>query len=119
VDPGTGAFLTPGSSMGKKSGSESWINNPDNISDSLRTLFGLKFFDVVAGSRMEKFGSMINRSGIRSGYSDPYMQPVLWILLFTHAESRGQKGTGSRILISNIVCTTGTPVPIRQKTILQ
>jgi hypothetical protein len=31
-DPGSGAFLTPGSGMGKKSGSGSEMNNPDQIS---------------------------------------------------------------------------------------
>jgi hypothetical protein len=31
-DPGSGAFLTPGSRMGKKLGSGSGMNNPDHIS---------------------------------------------------------------------------------------
>ncbi len=31
MDPGSGAFLTPGSGMGKKSGSGSGMNNPDHI----------------------------------------------------------------------------------------
>ncbi len=31
-DPGSSAFLTPGSGMGKKSGSGSGMNNPDHIS---------------------------------------------------------------------------------------
>jgi hypothetical protein len=30
-DPGSGAFLTPGSGMGKKSGYGSGITNPDHI----------------------------------------------------------------------------------------
>jgi hypothetical protein len=38
-DPGSGAFLTPGSGMGKKSGSGSGINNPDHISESLEFFF--------------------------------------------------------------------------------
>jgi hypothetical protein len=33
ADPGSGAFLTPGSGMGKKSGFG--MNNPDHISESL------------------------------------------------------------------------------------
>jgi hypothetical protein len=33
-DPGPCAFLTPGSGMGKKSGSGSGMNNPDHISES-------------------------------------------------------------------------------------
>jgi hypothetical protein len=37
-DPGSGAFLTPGSGMGKKSGTGSGMNNPDHISESLETL---------------------------------------------------------------------------------
>jgi hypothetical protein len=36
-DPGSGAFLTPGS--GKNSGSGSGMNNPDHISESLETFF--------------------------------------------------------------------------------
>jgi hypothetical protein len=38
-DQGSGAFLTPGSGMGKKSGSGSGLNNPDHISESLETIF--------------------------------------------------------------------------------
>jgi hypothetical protein len=52
-DPGSNAFLTPGSGMGKKSGSGSGMNNPDHISESLKHFFGvkiLKFFDADAGS---------------------------------------------------------------------
>jgi hypothetical protein len=47
--------------MGKKSGSG--MNNPDNISESLKKFFGLKilkFFDEDPGSGMEKIGSGIN-----------------------------------------------------------
>jgi hypothetical protein len=36
-DPGSGAFLAPGSWMGRRSGSRSGMNNPDNIS---ATIFG-------------------------------------------------------------------------------
>jgi hypothetical protein len=36
-DPGSGAFLTPGSGMCKKSGSG--MKNPDHISESLETIF--------------------------------------------------------------------------------
>jgi hypothetical protein len=38
-DQGSGAFLTPGSGMGKKSGAGSGMNNPDHISESLETIF--------------------------------------------------------------------------------
>ncbi len=55
----SGAFLTPGSGMGKNSGSG--MNNPDHISENLETIFGLKyFFDADQG--WKKFGS-----GIRDG----------------------------------------------------
>ncbi len=50
---GSGAFLTPGSGMCKKSGSGSGMNNPDHISVSLETIFWvkiLKFFDAGSGS---------------------------------------------------------------------
>ncbi len=39
------------------------MNNPDHITESLKTIFGvkiLKFFDADLGSGMEKFGSGIN-----------------------------------------------------------
>jgi hypothetical protein len=53
ADPGSGAFMTPGSGIGKKSESPgSGINNPDHISESLETIFWvkiLKFFDVDPG----------------------------------------------------------------------
>jgi hypothetical protein len=38
-DPGSDAFLTPGSGMGKKSRSGSGINIPDHIPESLGTVF--------------------------------------------------------------------------------
>ncbi len=56
-DSGSGAFLTPGSGIGKKSGSGSGMNNPDHISESLETIFWVKillFFDEDPGSGMEK-----------------------------------------------------------------
>jgi hypothetical protein len=57
ADPGFGAFLIPGPGRGKKiriripvcTESGSGMNNPDHISESLETVFGLKF-----GSGMEK-----------------------------------------------------------------
>jgi hypothetical protein len=48
---------------GKKSGSGSGMNNPDHISESLETIFGLKIL---------KFFYSDPGSGIRDGkYSDP------------------------------------------------
>jgi hypothetical protein len=46
ADPGSGAFLTPGSGMGEKSGSGSAMYKPDYISWSLETNWVkiLKFF---------------------------------------------------------------------------
>jgi hypothetical protein len=49
-DAGSGAFLTPGSVMGKNSGSG--MNNPYHISENLETIFWvkiLKFFDADPG----------------------------------------------------------------------
>ncbi len=46
------AFFTRGSGMGKKSGSESGMQNPDHISERLETIFWvkiLKFFDAAPG----------------------------------------------------------------------
>jgi hypothetical protein len=51
-DPGFGAFLTPGSGMGKKFRNRD--DNPDHISESLETIFWvkiLKFFDADPGPR--------------------------------------------------------------------
>jgi hypothetical protein len=60
-DPGWVKNQDPGSGMGKKSGSGSWMNNPDQISESLETIFGvkmLKYFDVDPG--WKEFGTGIN-----------------------------------------------------------
>ncbi len=60
-DPGSGAFLTPGSWMGEKSDSGSGMNNPNHISESLETIFWvkiLKFFHADPG--WKKIGSGIN-----------------------------------------------------------
>ncbi len=48
-DPGSGAFMTPGSGSGK--------NNPARIPESLETFFGVKiliFLNADPGSGMEK-----------------------------------------------------------------
>jgi hypothetical protein len=76
ADPGSGAFLTPGSGMGRKSASGSGIRHEQPGSNFLELrnhffcFFGvniLKFFDADPGSGMEKFGS-----GIQNGKkSDP------------------------------------------------
>jgi hypothetical protein len=39
ADPGSGAFLIPGSGMGKKLGYGSGMNNLDHISQSLKNIF--------------------------------------------------------------------------------
>ncbi len=67
-DPGSGAFLTPGSGIrdGLKSGSGSGMNNPDHISESLGTIFGLNYLNSLMRIRdpeLEQFGS-----GIRDVY---------------------------------------------------
>jgi hypothetical protein len=41
-DPGSGAFFTSGSGMGRKGRSGSGMNILDHISESLETIFGLK-----------------------------------------------------------------------------
>jgi hypothetical protein len=68
-DPGFGALLTPGSGMGKKSGSGSGIRNPDHISKSLETIFWvkiLKFFDADLGwKKNTEPGSGMEKSRIR------------------------------------------------------
>jgi hypothetical protein len=56
--------------MGKKSGSG--MNNPDHISESLKTIFGvkiLKFYDVDPGSGMEK-NRIRDRNKVGSGIRD-------------------------------------------------
>jgi hypothetical protein len=57
LNPGSGAFLTSGSGMGKKSRSGSGMNKPDHISESLKTIFWVKihkFFKADPGSGMVK-----------------------------------------------------------------
>jgi hypothetical protein len=81
ADPGSGAFLTPdsGSGMGKNQdpdrGSRSGMNNPDHVSESLETIFGLKYLYSLMRIRdpgWKKFGSGIEQIRIREGKnSDP------------------------------------------------
>jgi hypothetical protein len=54
--------------MGKKSGSGSGMNNPDHISKSLETIFGLKYsnsFMRIQDPGWEKFGSGMEKTWIR------------------------------------------------------
>jgi hypothetical protein len=54
-DPGSGAFLTSGSGMGKKSRSGSGMNIPDHIFESFDADQGSGiFFALDPGSGMEK-----------------------------------------------------------------
>jgi hypothetical protein len=57
-DPASGAFLTPGTRIGKKSGSGSGMENPDHISESLETVFWVKILMRIRDGK--KFGSGIN-----------------------------------------------------------
>jgi len=70
-DPRSGAFLTPGSAMCKKSRSGSGMNILDHISEGLEKFFWVKILKILVvdpdpgivltpGSGMEKFGSGIN-----------------------------------------------------------
>jgi hypothetical protein len=83
MDPGSGAFLTLGSGMGKKSGSGSGMNNPDQISESLETILWvkiLKFFEADPGSEMEKIrirGGKNSYPG--SGINIPDPQPFFHV----------------------------------------
>ncbi len=61
-------FLTPGSGMGKKSGSGSGMYNPDHISESLEPFFGVKifkFFDTDPGWKNLDPGSRMGKIRIR------------------------------------------------------
>ncbi len=56
------AFLTPGSGMGKKSGSEIWVNQ-DHITESTVTIFELKYLYSlirIQDTAWKKSGSWIN-----------------------------------------------------------
>jgi hypothetical protein len=97
--------MDPG--WGKKSGSR--MNIPDHISGSLETIFGLKYFNSLMrnGIRDKHPGSVTlcfppNGFGIR----DPEK---------TYTESRGQKGTGSRIRIRNTAIFVGDPEHVAHK----
>jgi hypothetical protein len=88
-DPGSGAFLTPGYGMGIKSGSGSGsefeMNNPDHISESLETIFGLKYLISLMRTRdpgWKKFGSGIQDGKNLSGIQDKHPGSatlVFWI----------------------------------------
>ncbi len=80
ADPGSGAFLTPGSGTGKKSGSG--MNNPDNSESLKNTFSGLKYLNSLMWIRdmgMEKIrirdpgwkkvGSGIGVPGKHPGYA--------------------------------------------------
>jgi hypothetical protein len=59
-DPGSGAFLTPGFRIVKKSRSGPGKTNPDHISESLGNNFlGLKYLNFDADPGWKKFGSGI------------------------------------------------------------
>ncbi len=56
----------------KKSGSGSGMNNPDHISDSLETIFGLKCLNSlmrIRDPRWKKFGSGMEKIRIRDNHS--------------------------------------------------
>jgi hypothetical protein len=60
-DPKSGSFLTPGSGMGKKSGSGSGMNNQDHF-ERVKTIFWVKifkFFDMDADPECKKIESGI------------------------------------------------------------
>ncbi len=61
------AFVTlePESRMGKKSGSGSGTNNPDHISYSLETIFGLKYLNSLMRIRDPRWEKLGSGSGIR------------------------------------------------------
>ncbi len=78
MDPGSSAFLTPGSGSGmeKNTDSGSGLNIPNQFSESLETFSGLKiqkFFDAAPGSLIPvsgiaKFGSGINIPDLQHVY---------------------------------------------------
>jgi hypothetical protein len=123
-DPGSGAFLTPGSGIRNTGWVKnqdpypdpgSGMNNPDHISESLETMFWvkiLKFCDADPGSVMEKFGSGINISDPRCKCKSfslfsllclPPLEALLSIAVHTKAltpphdtEGMGRKGGGGK-----------------------
>ncbi len=67
-NPGSDAFLTPGSGIGKKWGSGSRINNPVHISESLETIIWVKILRLFDANRVpgwKKFGSWMEKIRIR------------------------------------------------------
>jgi hypothetical protein len=73
-DPGSGAFLTPGSGMGKKSGfgsgmgkqsgSGSGMNNPVHISYISETVFWVKILKILVDEKNSVPGSGMEKSRI-------------------------------------------------------
>ncbi len=73
-DPGSGAFLIPGSGMGKKSESE--MNNPDHIPRAWKPFFRVKYLNScmrIGDPGWKKFGSGIN-------IADPHHQFLIFHL---------------------------------------
>jgi hypothetical protein len=59
-DPRSGAFLTPGSGMGKKSRSGSGMNIPHHISERLETIFQIKILNFFDGDPDPGFGNLFD-----------------------------------------------------------
>jgi hypothetical protein len=53
-DPESGAFLIPGSGIGKKQGSGSGMHNPDHISEGLEIIILVKISNSLMRIRHEK-----------------------------------------------------------------
>jgi hypothetical protein len=72
MDPGSGAFrhLDPGSGIGKKSVSGSGTNNPDQISESLETIFGLKYSNSLMRIWIRDPQALDLSSGLRARGTD-------------------------------------------------
>ena len=107
LDPGSGAFLTPGirdprwlKNQDPDPGSGSGMNNPDHISESLETIFlMLKYLNFLCGSGMEKIwirdpgwknsdpGSGVEKSRIRD--KDPGSATLIILTCFADLCSSG------------------------------
>jgi hypothetical protein len=85
LDPGSGAFLTPGSGMDKKSRSWSGMNITHHISESLETIFWVKIFkffdaDPDPGSGISMIGSEMEKIGIRDKHIWSATLPITYIV---------------------------------------
>ncbi len=121
ADPGSGAFLTPGSRMGRKSASGSRMNNPNNIFYSLEiflVVLGLKYLyslmrirdpgwrQIVSGIRDQHPGSATLLFWVMRPINKPpgSSAPQTSDEIYTCTKSYGAMNASDPVIIQPITC---------------